>query len=58
MFIRCTDIHVPLSDIVQPIRWTNAECLIKLTFVLGYLFLETMKHDKYVVISWKIGMTE
>lgn len=56
MFIRCTDI--PMSDIVQPIRWTNAECLIKLTFVLGYLFLETMKHDKYVVISWKIGMTQ
>lgn len=56
MFIRCTDI--PMSDIVQPISWTNAECLIKLTFVLGYLFLETMKHDKYVVISWKIGMTE
>lgn len=26
--------------------------------LIGYLFLETMKHDKYVVISWKIGMTE
>lgn len=30
----------------------------KVKFVLGYLFLETMKQDKYVVISWKIGMTE
>lgn len=56
MFIRCIDIL--MLDIVYLIRWMNVECLIKLIFVLGYLFFEIMKYDKYVVISWKIGMIE